>query len=200
MTKEALIIFVKNAELGKVKTRLAKDIGDEKALDVYLELLQHTKDITADLSQDKYVVYSSFIPEDDIFSNAGYILKQQKGDDLGERMSNAFEEVLGLGYERTAIIGSDCLELEALYIEKAFECLAFRDFIIGPARDGGYYLLGMKTFDSGIFKGIEWSTSSVYKKTTDYIESQNKDFHKLPPLSDVDTIDDLGRLKTLIIE
>ncbi|MEQ8417228.1 MAG: TIGR04282 family arsenosugar biosynthesis glycosyltransferase [Imperialibacter sp.] len=200
MTKEALIIFVKNAELGKVKTRLAKDIGDEKALDVYLELLQHTKDITADLSQDKYVFYSSFIPEDDIFSNSGYILKQQNGDDLGERMSNAFEEVLGLGYERAAIIGSDCLELETLYIEKAFECLAFRDFIIGPARDGGYYLLGMKTFDSGIFKGIEWSTSSVYKKTTDYIESQNKDFHKLPPLSDVDTIDDLGRLKTLIIE
>jgi uncharacterized protein len=200
MTKEALIIFVKNAELGKVKTRLAKDVGDEKALEIYLELLQHTKDIAADLSQDKYVFYSSFIPEDDIFSNAGYILKQQKGDDLGERMSNAFEEVFGLGYEKVVIIGSDCLELEPVYLEKAFECLGLRDFIIGPARDGGYYLLGMKALDAGIFKNIEWSTSTVYKKTVNYIERQHKDFHKLPPLSDVDTVEDLGRLKRLLIQ
>lgn len=200
MTKEALIIFVKNAELGKVKTRLAKDVGDEKALEIYLELLLHTKSVTADLPQDKYVFYSSFMPDNDLFTPGGYILKLQKGADLGERMSNAFEEILGLGYERVVIIGSDCLELEPIFLEKAFECLDFRDFIIGPARDGGYYLLGMKAFDAGVFKNIEWSTNSVYKKTIDYIERQNKDFHRLPPLSDVDTVEDLGRLKRILIQ
>lgn len=195
MTEEALIIFVKNAELGKVKTRLARDIGEEKALEVYLELLEHTRNIAAPLHHDKYVYYSGFIPQQGPFVNSGFYPRLQKGADLGERMANAFGELLGMGYKKVVIIGSDCLELETEYLEKAFECLAFRDYIIGPAEDGGYYLLGMKTADPGIFKNIEWSTSEVYKKTVAYIRNQNRDFHKLPALSDIDTIDDLRKVK-----
>ena len=199
MTKEALIIFAKNPELGKVKTRLGKDLGDEMALEIYLELLRHTHEITVGLQQDKFVYYSSWIPEEGIFKKEQFSARKQSGDNLGDRMANAFEEVLGMGYEKVLIIGSDCLDLEPLFIEKAFECLQFRDFIIGPARDGGYYLLGMKAFDPGIFQNIEWSTNTVYKRTVDYIESQRKDFHKLPVLNDVDTINDLGKLKKKLL-
>ncbi len=198
MSKNALIIFVKNPELGKVKTRLAKTIGDEQALKIYLELLNHTFQVTRGLTENKFVYYSSFIPNNDIFTKGDFTPKVQQGVDLGERMSNAFAELFGIGYEKVLIIGSDCLELETIYIEKGFECLEFRDFIVGPARDGGYYLLGMKKPDLGIFQNITWSTSSVYQQTVAYIESQKKDFHKLPPLTDVDTVDDLAKLKHLV--
>ncbi len=198
MNEEALIIFVKNAEVGKVKTRLAKDIGDEKALEIYQELLNHTHKITSTLPQDIFVFYGSFIPNTDQFIRSGYKLFVQQGDDLGQRMSHAFSQVFALGYKKVAIIGSDCLELEPLFLEKAFECLEFREYIIGPARDGGYYLLGMKSFDPGIFRDIAWSTSTVFQKTAEYIRSVGNDFHVLPPLSDVDTIDDLGPLIKLV--
>ena len=150
MTKKLLIIFVKNAVKGKVKTRLAATIGDEKALEIYQILVQHTFDITIALPVNKAVFYSDFLQED-IWSPAFYENFVQSGTDLGERMYQAFQQGFATGYEQVCIIGSDCYELTEQIIQQAFEKLELTDVVIGPAEDGGYYLLGMKGLHETIF-------------------------------------------------
>ena len=110
-SKKALIIFTRNPELGKVKTRLAKTIGDEAALEIYKFLLSHTEKITKDLKVDKYLFYSENIHRDDLWNSDVFRKKLQKGEDLGERMQEAFSDLFDMGYERLVIIGSDVLEL-----------------------------------------------------------------------------------------
>ncbi len=106
-TKNLLLIFTRNPELGKVKTRLASTVGDQNALDIYKFLLQHTKKITKDLNVDKAVYYSVKIRENDIWNATVYQKHQQHGDDLGMRMQNAFQHAFNCGYEKVIIIGSD---------------------------------------------------------------------------------------------
>jgi rSAM/selenodomain-associated transferase 1 len=189
MNKNALIIFVRNPILGKVKTRLAATIGDEKALQVYVHLLQHTKSITENVPATKFVFYADDINDNDIWN--AYQKKLQNGNDLGERMQNAFEEVFTLGYKNVCIIGSDCYELTQEIIDNAFEDLVSKDAVIGGANDGGYYLLGMNQLINDIFTSIEWSTTTVFNKTIALIEKQNLLYSKLPFLNDVDEEKDI---------
>ncbi|MEZ4792580.1 MAG: TIGR04282 family arsenosugar biosynthesis glycosyltransferase [Gelidibacter sp.] len=188
-SKKALIVFVRNPELGKCKTRLAKTIGDEAALEIYKYLLQHTSKISKDIKADRYVFYSENIKRDDIWNTEFFRKKLQKGIDLGERMQNAFSDLLEIGYEKVAIIGSDLLDLDAELVNNAFAQLDFKDVVIGPAKDGGYYLLGMKNLYHTIFSNKEWGNSSVLSDTLK--DLLNCDVHLLKELNDIDTFEDL---------
>src|SRR5690606_26600997 len=136
-SKQALIIFVRNPELGKCKTRLAATIGDKAALQVYEYLLQHTATICTDVEADKYVFYSETIKKADYWCTSIFKKRLQRGKDLGERMQHAFKELFDMDYKKVMIIGSDMLELNSEIVMGAFEKLDRHDVVIGPAVDGG---------------------------------------------------------------
>ncbi len=184
----AIITFVRKPELGKVKTRLAATIGNEKALKVYELLLQHTHKVVDQIAADKFIFYTDIV-EDDIWN--GYFKLKQANGDLGIKMMHAFETVFKLGYGNVAIIGSDCLELAAEHIQNAFTVLETNDAVIGPCFDGGYYLLGLKTIIPLIFENKLWSTSLVYQQTIDDLVNYN--YQNLATLNDIDDEQDLKK-------
>lgn len=184
-----LLIFTRNPELGKCKTRLAKTLGDQKALDIYTFLLQQTANYTKPVNADKMVFYSEEIWENDIWDNQEYKKAKQKGADLGERMANAFADGFKQNYKRIIIIGSDLHNLSTHDIDDAFEHLKKHDYVIGPATDGGYYLLGMTIFDESLFINKKWSTDSVFKDSMANIST--KKVKVLEPKNDVDEYEDI---------
>lgn len=188
-SRKAIIIFTRNPELGKCKTRLAATIGDENALEVYKILLQHTTIITKNLNVDKFVYYSNAIPKDDLWNNDTYRKSTQEGSDLGMRMQNAFSDLFSLGYEKIIIIGSDMCDLSQSDLEIAFSKLESNDFVIGPASDGGYYLLGMKKIETSVFRNKTWGTNTVLEDTM--TDLNNKSIWKLPVRNDIDIYDDI---------
>ncbi len=193
---DALIILFKNPLLGKVKTRIAKDLGDEKALEVYQKLIDHTQRVTIDLPVAKYLFYGFFIDDQDDWDSQHYHKKLQVQGGLGERMSRAFQEILKK-HDRAIIIGSDCIELSTLVLLNAFEELKENDFVIGPTHDGGYYLLGMNAFYPDIFQDMVWSTDQVYRQTINKINKTHRTYSSLPKLYDVDYVDDCKRFNLL---
>ncbi|MEP1035207.1 TIGR04282 family arsenosugar biosynthesis glycosyltransferase [Ekhidna sp.] len=190
MSDSLLMIFVKNLIPGMVKTRLAADIGIDKALDVYQELVHHTHKITKKIEVDKAVYYSEYVEIEDIWDNGDYKLTSQKGFSLGEKMSNAFDEAFD-SYNKVVIIGSDCYDLNSKIILSAFEMLEENDVVVGPAKDGGYYLLGMKEYLPQLFQDKVYSTDSVLKELLAEAEELELSVHQLPTLNDIDTVDDL---------
>ena len=186
--KNIILIFTRNPELGKCKTRLAKTIGDENALSIYKLLLNKTILATSNLDCDKVVYYSEKISENDNWDPNIYQKEQQEGYDLGERMLKAFEQNFNKGYEKVIIIGSDLFELTQKHIEEAFLSLNSNDAVIGPAEDGGYYLLGLKDKKEMIFKNKKWGTSTVRKDTLD--DLSNEHVHLLEVLNDIDIYED----------
>ncbi len=188
-SKKALIIFTRNPELGKVKTRLAKSVGDEIALKIYTFLLKHTVEITEKLNVDKYVFYSENIHRDDMWNPDIFRKKLQTGSDLGERMKNAFSDILGMGYEKAIIIGSDMFDLTKNDLETAYDALETTAFVIGPATDGGYYLLGMKELNSDIFQNKTWGTSKVLEATLNDLKDEK--YLLLDERNDVDYYEDI---------
>jgi len=191
MKPELLIIFYRNPELGKVKTRLAATVGDAKALAIYLKLASHTRAITSELDCDRVVYYSDYIDTEDAWPNNDFAKHLQRGSDLGARMEYAFQRAFMDGYERISIIGTDCFELTTKIIANAFESLGTKDTVIGPAVDGGYYLLGMNRFIPELFRGKEWSTNTVCKDTINDFTRLAINYYQLPTLRDVDTESDL---------
>lgn len=195
--QSALIIFIKNAELGKVKTRLAATLGDEQALYIYKKLLSLTQKITLQVDCQRYLYYSNFIDVNDDFSGSDFIKCVQIGENLGERMSNAFAEVLQK-HSKAVIIGSDCAELQASILNEAIGSLDTHDFVVGAAEDGGYYLLGMKEIQPSVFANIEWSTGDVFEKTIGNIKHLGKTVAYTPMLSDLDNEADWEKVKHLL--
>ena len=189
-----LIIFVKNPELGKVKTRLAQTIGNEQALDIYLRLLDHTKNISAKVAANRAVYYTDFIDTNDLWPENQFRKYLQTGNDLGERMKNAFANAFTEGFEKIVIIGSDCPQLTSAHIEEAFDLLHKHDIIIGPAVDGGYYLLGMSQLILELFTNKVWSSPQVLQQTLADIERLNLSHYLLETLRDIDTEEDLNIL------
>jgi len=184
-----LLIFTRNPELGKGKRRLAATIGDQAALDIYKFLLNHTVSITKNLYAEKQVYYSEEIWENDIWDNQKFDKKIQIGDDLGDRMANAFQEGFQNNYQKIIIIGSDMLDLSQENLENAFKALEKNDFVVGPADDGGYYLLGMKKFMPELFKNKTWGTETVLKDTLADLEHESTEL--LEPKNDVDYYEDI---------
>lgn len=203
MNKEShnlLMVFIKNPVLGKVKTRLAKTIGDEKALKVYRKLLEHTNQITKQVEANKAIFYSDFIDNDDFWLKEEFIKYTQEGELLGDKMSNAFAKAFNLGYKRVVVIGSDCFELNEEIISNAFKVLENNEAVIGPAKDGGYYLLGMQKHYKPLFENKTWSTENVLRDTLLDLATLNLTFKLLPTLSDIDEEKDLINYPNIIEE
>lgn len=189
----ALIIFVRNLIPGGVKTRLAADIGAQKAEDVYRQLLLHTYQLTKTLSVRKYVYYSDFIPDADIWDTDCYEKRTQVGENLGQRMQHALNTVLGV-HNHVVLIGSDAADLDTDTLLESFQSLHFVDVVVGPATDGGYYLLGCKKPQLQIFENMAWSTQEVFSHTRHLLLEHLLDFKILQKKSDIDTLEDLQRL------
>ncbi len=190
-----LMIFVKKPEAGKVKTRLAATIGNEKALQVYMQLLERTREVTRPMLCHKTVYYTPEIVEKDFFDASHYQKASQSNGDLGQRMQKAFETAFADGYEKVCIIGSDCYELDTNILKEAFAQLDEKDVVIGPATDGGYYLLGMKKMHFQLFQNKQWSTASVFSYTLDDVKKDDLSFFLLPELTDVDEEENLITLE-----
>jgi rSAM/selenodomain-associated transferase 1 len=190
MNDNKLMIFTRNPVLRKVKTRLAATIGDQQALKIYCLLLEHTAQITRNIGANRLVYYADFVGNGDAWDDT-YEKTIQRGADLGERMSNAFVEQLSTGAEQAVLIGSDCYELTSVIIQDAFLFLDQYDVVIGPALDGGYYLIGMKSVHKELFDGMVWSTASVLRETEARCNKLGLRYHLLPTLSDIDEEKDL---------
>ncbi|WKK79661.1 TIGR04282 family arsenosugar biosynthesis glycosyltransferase [Marivirga arenosa] len=194
--KRLLIIFVKNPELGKCKTRLAATIGDEKALVFYKNMLQKTKEEVEELAFDKAVYYSSFIDKDDLWPNNPPFYKhiQNSNPDLGVKMQSAFEDAFNNGYESVCIMGSDCYSLNKETLESAFLALEHKDVVLGPSNDGGYYLLGMNKPYVDFFQNKTWSTDTVAPDTVLDFKNLNLSYQLLDELVDIDNEEDFNTI------
>lgn len=185
--RKALIIMAKRPELGKCKTRLAAGIGAESALLVYKKLLSHTLETAEKTSIPTYLYLSG---EGHLKVSQSFSSKEQSNGDLGERMHQAFEEVL-IDCDSVVMIGTDCPEINSDLLLEAFEELNQNDVVFGPSEDGGYYLIGMKALHQELFQDIEWSTPEVLAKSILYAEKKRLKIGKIRQLNDVDTQDDL---------
>lgn len=192
-TKDLLLIFTRNPVLGKCKTRLAASIGDQNALDIYKFLLMHTQKITKELGVAKQVCYSDYLGENDIWDIPGYDKAVQIGEGLGERMANAFQDGFKQGHKKIIIIGSDMYDLQEEDLKKAFTALETYDYVIGPALDGGYYLLGMNTFNAILFEEKPWGTDTVLEKTL--MDLNTEKYYLLAPKNDIDDHEDVKDLE-----
>ena len=187
--KPALIVFIKNPELGKVKTRLAQGVGDQMALKIYKALMEHTRNITLEVDATRLLFYSENIAQEDDWQKSDFHKYLQSNGGLGDRMSKAFEQAFDQS-SPVLIIGSDCAQLDASIIKKGIEELETHDFVVGPAEDGGYYLLGMRNFQPSVFEDVKWSTESVLETTLGIMTNNNQSYYLLPELSDIDYVED----------
>ncbi len=189
--RNVLLIFIRNPEIGKVKTRLARVLGAAEALRIYLSLLEKTRKTSAETSAERWLFYSDFVPEQDEWPQELFLKKRQEPlEDLGARMEAAFQQAFDAGADKVVIVGSDCPELSPNILQAAFEALDHADFVIGPVFDGGYYLLGMKQMETTLFRDISWSTDRVRAQTLEKIAALNKQCQVLPLLTDIDEASD----------
>jgi uncharacterized protein len=199
--ENALIIFIKNPGLGKAKTRLAATLGKEKALEIYLKLLEYTRVVAIETSAERHLFYSDFINNQDEWPNELFHKHiQDQSPDLGQKMYSAFMLLKSLGIKKAVIIGSDSLELTPEISNKAFELLEENDAIIGPAKDGGYYSIGFNFGQLGtnadkllqkVFLHKTWSHNAVFLEAKEALEGLLVDYSLMPTLSDVDVEEDI---------
>lgn len=188
--KELLLIFTRNPELGKVKTRLAKGVGEQAALTIYKQLLAHTHEQVHSLQVTKRVGYSDRMGEQDIWENDVYEKFVQEGADLGKRMEAAFQQAAAENFQKVIIIGSDLYDLRTTHLEEAFKALDTHDAVIGPALDGGYYLFGLRTVVPAVFHNKAWGTETVLQDTKD--DLKHVSVYYLETLNDIDHAEDLA--------
>jgi len=167
-------------------------MGDQKALEVYKKLLEKTKAETEKITIDKIVYYSSWIDQNDLWSTNNFDKQLQTGGSLGSRMSNAIKTSFEQ-YNKVMIIGSDCYDLSKEHMLRALAKLDDPSIsvVIGPANDGGYYLLAMNTFIPALFEDKSWSQSSLMTETIETIEGLGLNYFLLEELIDIDTEGDL---------
>jgi uncharacterized protein len=190
----AILIFVRAPVAGRVKTRLAREIGAEAALRVYRRLAEHA--VTRARAADGASLRIHVTPAEAgdavrawLGEGAQYL--PQADGDLGERMRLAFEAAFAAGFRRVAIIGSDLPDLSSEILRSAFALLDTHAAVLGPARDGGYYLLGMREMIPGIFDGVPWSTPAVLDATRARLRAAGASVAMLETLADVDEAADL---------
>ncbi|HHE31265.1 MAG TPA: glycosyltransferase [Chlorobaculum parvum] len=186
-----LIVFSKNPVAGWVKTRLAASIGDTEALRIYEQLRKLTRRAITSVDAAKAIAYSDFIPNTDLLLTTDTEAWLQQGRDLGERMHRAFVKGFSLGFSRVALIGTDCPEISPFILDLAFRKLDTCDVVLGPARDGGFYLSALKRPFPELFLDRIWSTSEVLGDSLCIIRDHGKTHELLPALSDIDTFEDL---------
>ena len=188
MSKALVIVFVKNIKLGKVKTRLAKTIGNQGAFQVYAELVKVTEEATKNISEDKRIYFSESVVENQWENHQKFV---QVGVDLGERMKNAFKKGFDDGYERIVLIGSDLPDITATHINKGLNALTQNEVVFGPAEDGGYYLIGLSKIHNFVFNNKPWSQTHLLEETLSELKENQVTFSTLDTLNDIDTYEDL---------
>jgi rSAM/selenodomain-associated transferase 1 len=192
--KSIVLLFIKAPFKGQVKSRLAAAVGEEAALELYKNFTLDTIDA---LSASGYPFRICFHPPNanDAITMwlTGHPIAPQDGNDLGERMELAFKKIFSEGFTSAILIGSDIPDLTPAVFHEALESLKKNDAVIGPATDGGYYLIGFnqKSFLPRIFRGIPWSTDMVFQETMDILHESSLRVHLLPHWKDVDTLEDL---------
>ncbi len=196
MKENLLIILIKYPAAGKVKTRLAFDIGRKNAARVYRQIAGTVVKNTSPDDNCNYNLQICFSP-----SKARNMIRkwltvpaiyslQQRGN-IGRRMSYCFKKAFREGYKKVVLTGSDCPALMRPVILHAFRSLEQSDVVVGPAIDGGYYLIGMKRHVPELFQKIEWSTNMVLAQTLDRIKCKGLSFIMLEWLRDIDRVSDL---------
>ncbi len=193
-----IIVFCKAPHPGKVKTRLARDIGELAATKVHEHLARHCLQQLSDFAIAPIELWCSPNTKHDFFRTCrteyNIVLKRQVGNDLGQRMQHALSETLDQ-CSSAVLIGTDCPVISAEYLSLAFAAIDQNKTVIGPAEDGGYVLLGANTVQTQLFSDIPWGTSEVYAKTMGRITGE---IERLPPLWDVDYVADLRRLRSTV--
>ncbi len=193
--RKCVVVFVKSPQAGAVKTRLAGEIGDEAACELYKSFAE---DVLCALGRTSARVRLFYDPpggRERIESWLGdcYELVPQEGADLGERMAEAFGDCFAQGFSTVVLIGSDIPDMTVEYVEKAFDVLRSDDAVIGPASDGGYYLIGFRRdgFSPDVFRDITWGSQSVLDETTKKMNAGGVSFSRLGVLHDIDNVSDL---------
>ena len=186
---QLILLFAKTAIKGKVKTRLSNSIGSEMALWVYQQLLAKTILVLNKIPYDIAVFYDPVVPAT-LFDleNAKFHFSQQ-GNDLGEKMNKAFQWGFDMGYKKICIIGTDLWEINSELIKRAFDELYKSDFVIGPAQDGGYYLLGMTRPFPKLFRNKSWSSNTLLNQSKATLIEEKVSL--LEEKNDIDTLEDL---------
>lgn len=184
----ALIVFLRMPEWGKVKTRLANTLGNDAALSIYQDLMAMTLSTATHSNLPVYLFYDGGLPPLNERNNSFSYHLQIDGH-LGTRIAHALSFVLA-SHAKVIIVGSDCPDLTPEIIHHGFDLLDDTDIIIGPARDGGYYLLGCKALIASLFEDIPWGTPSVFALTKEKIKQAGLQFQTLVELTDIDTEDD----------
>ena len=197
--RRAVLVFVKYPEPGRVKTRLAATVGAERAAEIYRKLVA---EVFARLpgGVETVVCFDPAERREDFMGwltplapgRALHFLPQHAGD-LGVRLDHAFAETFALGFERVAAIGTDCIAMDSAIFEETWTSLDERDVALGPSKDGGYYLIGLRAPCPALFRDIEWSTPRVLASTLARAGDAGMSIHLLPRLSDVDTEEDWRR-------
>ncbi len=191
--KYALIIIAKYPDKDNVMTRLKGSMSDEKRLELYISLLKNTIRKLKEISGvDTFIAYAP--PKaDEYFSGFGVKLIPLSEGDLGERMFNALNRVLNEGYQKAVLVGIDIPGLTSSIVLKAFELLSYNDVVFGPAKDGGYYLVGIKSPAKEIFKHIQWSTDKTLNQSIERAKQFGYSVALTETFSDIDTIEDVKK-------
>ena len=193
-----LVVVAKQPERGKVKTRIAAALGDDRAVELYRRALFDTLALAMSITDVAHVLTYTPATDDarDYFEQVAPAFERipQPGATLGERLGGVFAHLLQR-YSPVVAIGSDSPDLPAAFIARAVEILRGKaDVVLGPADDGGYYLLGMQTMQPTLFERIHWSTEVVAEQTRERAADARLQLAELPPWHDLDTVDDLRAL------
>jgi len=196
MSENLLVVFVKYPAPGSVKKRLAQHLGDERAAEIYKKTAELVVRKLAPQGDENYTVEIYFSPQEDEKLVKKWLIENeyfsaQQGCDLGERMGNAFLRAFAAGYTKTLLIGSDCPDISRTIVNRGFLLLDTHDVVLGPAHDGGYYLIGLRRPEPELFLNIEWGTERVLQQTLDKIEQSGLTVGLLPQLHDIDRLEDL---------
>lgn len=181
-----------------VKSRLALHLGKERAAEIYRQLAETVvANLTPQAPEHDYEINLSFAPESAAQQITAWFPQQhlfspQQGSDLGERMSNAFLRAFAAGPAKALLIGSDCPDISRTIVSRGFTLLDTHDIVLGPAHDGGYYLIGLRRPEPELFCGVDWGTGRVLQQTLDKISAANLTVALLPELRDIDRIEDLS--------
>lgn len=193
--RAALILFLRYPERGAVKTRLARDIGADRAFELYLCFLEDLMDAARGVDAELMVAGSGALSPGfaDLFAGCAHF--GQRGADLGDRINNAFTDVFSHGFSPALLVGSDIPGISAGIMGRAFELLDGHDCVIGPSGDGGFNLIALKseTPRSGLFRGISWSTPRVMAEIIKRTEEAGMSMSLLPELDDIDDLAGLVR-------
>jgi rSAM/selenodomain-associated transferase 1 len=194
-SKTSIIMFVRFPHAGKVKTRLAQSLGEDKAAALYRLCVENlfTQCLKLSRTVECYVFYADGADRENVekWASPNFILRRQEHGMLGNRIANALGVTIREGAEKAIIMASDVPDLSVGELEAAIDALDSYDLVIGPSLDGGYYLLGLKKLEKTLFKGIDWSTENVFRQTLHKAKLASLRVFCLPQLLDIDTKDDL---------